>query len=95
MLFSNHAVVAGTDKKGDVLITFEIVGENDTNEIVIRSKVMRKYGEHITQLIKNVLMDYDIKSAKVDAQDFGAFDFAWTARLITAIERWNQKGVNQ
>lgn len=93
MNFSSKAVMAGTEKKGDVLITFEIISQSSDNEITVQSKVSKKYGEHIAELIETVLKSYKISGAKLEAQDFGAFDFAWKARIITAIERWNRKEV--
>ena len=91
MNISEKAITVGTDGKGDVQIFFEVCGKQVKNEIVVESKVWKKYGEHIGTLIESVLAEHDLTGVRMVAKDTGALDFTWKARLETAIMRWKAR----
>lgn len=95
MNFSEKTVVAGTDKKGDVRLMFEVFPNQSENKIVIESKMLSKYGNKIQSVIKQILQQYKIMGVCLHAIDQGAFDFTWKARLETAILRWQTKEVRK
>lgn len=95
MEFSEKAVVAGTDKKGDVRLTLEVFPNQSENKIVIESKVLAKYGKQIELVINKMLEQYKLAGVYLHAIDQGAFDFTWKARLETAILRWQTKVVSK
>ena len=85
MEFSDKAVKAGSDSKGDLLVTLELCG---TERIIeINSKVAKKFGNSILVEVNNVLDAFAIQGAKVQVDDLGAFAFAVKARLETACKR--------
>lgn len=85
MEFTDKAVMCGTDKKGDLLVTLELSGTG--RDIDIRSKVEKKFGEAIQEDVLAMLDAYAIKDVKVRIEDLGALDFAIKARVETAIRR--------
>lgn len=85
MEFTDKAVRAGSDVKGDLLVTMELGGQG--RKIEINSKVAKKFGASIEQEVNKVLDNYKIADAKVQINDLGAFAFAVTARLQTACKR--------
>ncbi len=91
MDFTDKCVTAGTDKKEDVFIRFEIVPEQTENEIQIESKVAAKYGDHIQALVEDMLNKHGLTGVRLAASDLGALDFAWKARIETAILRWQKQ----
>jgi citrate lyase subunit gamma (acyl carrier protein) len=85
MEFTDNAVKAGSDAKGDLLVTLELIGAK--REIEIESKVSKKFGQAIQDAVEELLDKYAIAGAKVLVQDLGALDFAVKARTETAIKR--------
>ncbi|MCH3915850.1 MAG: citrate lyase acyl carrier protein [Acidaminococcaceae bacterium] len=85
MEFTANAVKAGSDVKGDLLVTLELAG--NTRKIEIESKVAKKFGPAIREDVNLMLDKYKIAGAKVFVQDLSALDFAVKARVETAIKR--------
>lgn len=85
MDFTDKAIKAGSDVKGDLLVTLELVGT--VREIEIESKVAKKFGAAIQEDVNAMLDKYNLEGAKVLVQDLGALDFAVKARIETAIKR--------
>lgn len=85
MEFTEKAVKCGTDKKGDLQVTLELVSSK--REIEIHSKVEKKFGEAIRADVEEMLDLYKITAVKVLVEDLGALDFAVKARMETAIKR--------
>lgn len=85
MEFTDKAVKAGSNDKGDLLVTLELTGT--MREIEIESKVVKKFGEAIKEDVNCILDKYKIEGAKVLVQDSSALDFAVKARVETAIKR--------
>lgn len=86
MFFSGHQVTAGSENKGDVFITLELTSQGK-RELELTSKVMSKYGDSIIASVEETLNKFDIKTAKVVINDYGALDFVIRARVETAIKR--------
>ncbi|MDD3191200.1 MAG: citrate lyase acyl carrier protein [Bacilli bacterium] len=80
--------VAGTEESNDVKIT---VKYSDEIEIHIESIVYEFYGEQIEKTIRNTLQEMGIEKLYVLCQDKGALDYTIRSRLITAINRMNEK----
>lgn len=85
MDFTDKAIKAGSDAKGDLLVTLELVDK--VRVIEIESKVAKKFGEAIKEDVNAMLDKYKIEGAKVLIQDMSALDFAVKARVETAIKR--------
>ena len=86
MEFTQKAVKAGSDTKGDVLVTLELT-ECGGRELEIHSKVEKMYSNAIEADVVSMLDAYEIANVKVLVNDLGAFDFAIKARTETAIKR--------
>lgn len=75
----------GNEKDSDVVITVDL---NVTGiEIVVESKLKKMFGKLMEKAVRDVLLEMNIKNAKVLVQDFGALDFVIKARTRTAIRR--------
>ena len=76
---------AGTLESGDILIEVEpAAGET---EILLRSSVMRLYGQQIRAALLQTLEELDLQGVQLTAQDKGALDCTIKARLQTAVAR--------
>ena len=78
--------MAGTTESSDILITLR---PNPAGGIVIdlKSDVMTTFGDAIEATLREVLADFGVKNALVNAIDKGALDFAIRARMQCAICR--------
>ena len=78
--------MAGTTESSDVMITLR---PNPEGGIVIdlKSDVMTTFGDAIEATLREVLADFGVKNALVNAIDKGALDFAIRARMQCAICR--------
>ena len=83
---------AGTIESSDIQGTLSPVAEGSGIQIELVSPTFQQYGKHISQMIEKTLLSFDIKDAKVFANDKGALDCTILARLTTAIERATKKG---
>jgi citrate lyase subunit gamma (acyl carrier protein) len=80
-----NTAVAGTLESSDLQVT---ISSNARGiDIDLDSQVIKQYGGHIEELIKEILADYNITKAKVKVVDRGALDCTIKARVITAINR--------
>lgn len=80
----NNPSKAGTYESNDIMI---MLFPNEGLEIELESNVLETFGDHIKQLIQDILQAYNLTDVKVKAIDKGALDCTIRARLITAIER--------
>lgn len=80
--------VAGSIESNDCLMT---VIESDKLEINITSIVDSFFHDQIKKVIEDSLEELNIKNVKVTCQDKGALDYTIKARLITAINRMEEK----
>ena len=76
---------AGTLESGDILI--EVEPTQGETEILLRSSVMRLYGQQIREVLLLTLAELDLQGVLLAAQDKGALDCTIKARLLTAIAR--------
>ena len=76
---------AGTDEKGDVVVTVEPC-ENGL-QLQIKSVVMNQFGAAIEASVREVLEDMGVKNAVVTIADRGALDCVLRARVETAVLR--------
>ncbi len=75
----------GNEKDSDVVITVDL---NVTGiEIVVESKLKKMFGKLMEKAVRDVLLEMNIKNAKVLVQDFGALDFVIRGRVRTAVRR--------
>lgn len=78
--------MAGTTESSDILITLR---PNPEGGIVIdlKSDVKALFGDAIEATMREVLDEFQVKNAMVNAVDKGALDFAIRARMQCAICR--------
>jgi len=86
MFFSGREVTAGSENKGDVFVTLELVSQGES-KVELTSKVISKYGDSIKSSIEETLNKFGINAAKILVNDYGALDFVIRARVETAIKR--------
>lgn len=80
----NRVAKAGTYESNDIMI---FLYPNDNLVIELESNVEELFGDHIKQLIHEILEEQGLTQVRVQAVDHGALDFTIRARLLTAIER--------
>jgi citrate lyase subunit gamma (acyl carrier protein) len=78
---------AGTVESSDILIALEPAATQAGIQIDLATPTMKQYGNHIRELICQILMSHGIESVIVHATDKGALDYTIAARLTTAIGR--------
>ncbi|MBF4695293.1 citrate lyase acyl carrier protein [Fusibacter ferrireducens] len=78
---------AGTMDSCDINIRLENNPLGTTNEIHLKSIVEKQYGDHIRNLISQVIDKYGLESVVVNAVDRGALDCTIKARVESAIQR--------
>lgn len=81
-----QTAVAGSLESSDLMIT---VSPNDEQTITVTldSSVEKQFGNHIRQLIHQILVNLKVTAAKVEAVDKGALDCTIQARTIAAVHR--------
>lgn len=81
--------MCGSMESNDCIIT---VRENsqDENHIYINSIVDDFFHVQIEEVIKEVLEEKKISGVDIECNDKGALDFTIRARLLTAIDRYNE-----
>lgn len=77
---------AGTLESSDVLISVRTNPENRI-DIKLKSIVEKRFGRHIEQLVRDILIEMQVGSAIVDVDDRSALDCVIRARLETALYR--------
>ncbi|KAF1682059.1 citrate lyase acyl carrier protein [Veillonella sp. R32] len=85
MIFTNKAITVGSENKGDVSITLELIGT--TRDIEIKSKLSPKFNASIQATINYTLDIFKISGIKLLIIDQGTYNFAIKARLETALKR--------
>lgn len=78
---------AGTMDSCDINIRLDNNLLSNTNEIHLKSVVEKQYGEHIKNLISQVIDKYGLEGVVVNAVDRGALDCTIKARVESAIQR--------
>ncbi len=76
----------GKGIRSDCMVSVEIT-DNGGHEIRVESKVKAMFGNSILKLCTDVLQYFEIESAKVVIEDFGALPLVITARLEAAIKK--------
>lgn len=76
---------AGTLESSDAYV--ELEPGNGKIEIQLDSVVERQFGDHIRQVVMEVLQAQGVTSARVKLVDRGALDCVIRARVETAVER--------
>lgn len=79
--------VAGSDKKGDVIVRVEPLEQGNGLQLNITSRAMRKYGPHIESVVRGEIAKWRVTDAAITIADHGALDFALKARVETALRR--------
>ena len=77
---------SGPKVRSDCRISLELC-TNGGIEISLISKVMSMYGRSIKQLVKEMLIFFEIENARVKVEDKGALPFVIMARLEAAIRK--------
>lgn len=77
--------MAGTLESSDVQVILS--PGKDGIVIDLESQVMEQFGNHIKQVIQEVLNSYEITEAMVKVMDKGALDCVIKARVTAAIHR--------
>ena len=78
--------MAGTLESSDIQITLRPNPGNGI-QIALKSDVMNMFGESIKATIQQVLSEFGVQDALVDANDKGALDFVIRARMECAVCR--------
>lgn len=86
MVFIGHEIVAGSNNKGDAMVTLKLT-KSEGLKIELVSKFLVKYGETMDKSIRDVLGEANIANACIRLEDYGALDFVIKARVETAVKR--------
>ena len=81
--------MCGSMESNDCIITIKDNNQNKNN-IMINSIVDDFFHQQIEGVIKSVLDEKNIKGVDIECNDKGALDFTIKARLLTAIDRYNE-----
>ena len=81
--------MCGSMESNDCIITIKD-NESGKNSIVINSIVDDFFHKQIEQVILNVLDEKKLNGVDVECNDKGALDFTIRARMLTAIDRYNE-----
>jgi citrate lyase subunit gamma (acyl carrier protein) len=78
--------IAGTLESNDVLITLS-PSSNNKVEIDLNSIVKKQFGDRIEEIVREMLVEFNIEEGNIKIQDMGALDCTIKARIETAILR--------
>ncbi len=78
------AGVAGSDAKGDCLISVEPAG---SLQISVVTKAEMLVASGIESVVRDVLARYELPDVSVHLQDFGSLDYVLSARMETALRK--------
>lgn len=78
---------AGTEKKGDIIVTVSPRDPGTGIQIVLTSPVEKKYDQQIRASLTEVLAQYEVTDAQVTAVDKSAWDYVIRARAEAAVIR--------
>jgi len=70
----------GNHKKSDVVVTMNKNYGNE-NQVVIRSKYHKLFGENIAKTVDGFIKKNDIKGVDITIEDYGAWEYTLLARL--------------
>lgn len=87
-----NKITVGSIESGDLMITLEPTTKLGI-EIILESNFVKQYGNEIKTIITNELKKSNIEQVKVIVVDQGAIPAVIKARIITAINRANNKDV--
>lgn len=85
-----NKIIVGSIESGDIMITLE-PNTKKTIEIILESIFIKQYGDEIKSIISNELIKNNINQIRVLVTDQGALPPVIKARIITAINRANNK----
>lgn len=77
--------VAGSFESSDVFV--EVAPKTNGIEIEVQSVVYQQFGKAIEKTVRDVLNEFEVKSAAVKLTDHGALDCTIRARVETALKR--------
>jgi len=77
--------LAGTQESSDLMV--KIAPADGELEIVIRSEVMKQFGDQIRQVVEETLRALDVRQGLIIIEDKGALDCVIRARLQGALLR--------
>ncbi|MRS89624.1 citrate lyase acyl carrier protein [Enterobacteriaceae bacterium RIT714] len=77
--------LAGTQESSDLMV--KIAPADGELEIVIRSEVIKQFGEQIRQVVDETLRGMDVRQGLIIVEDKGALDCVIRARLQSALLR--------
>lgn len=77
--------LAGTLESSDLMV--KIAPAGDGLEVVIRSEVIKQFGDQIRQVVHSTLRDMQVHQGLIIIEDKGALDCVIRARLQSAILR--------
>lgn len=78
---------AGTVESSDILVSIAPADDGAGISIDLESATLQQFGEHIRNLITQIVQEAGIQDAVVHANDKGAVDFVVMARVKAAIIR--------
>jgi len=78
---------AGKATKDDIFVLAKPLPKDGGVGISLSSKVLKLYGDRITETIEQKLNDLGVKDVQVTVDDYGALDYVIKARVETAIRR--------
>lgn len=81
--------MCGSMESNDCIITIKENG-SENNNINIFSIVDDFFHKQIKKVIEDVLLEKKLNGVDVECNDKGALDFTIRARMITAIDRFNE-----
>ncbi|MCK1341566.1 citrate lyase subunit gamma (acyl carrier protein) [Bradyrhizobium sp. LB7.2] len=78
--------IAGTLESSDVLVKVAPT-EKGTREVVLRSEVIKQFGEQIKQVVTDALDKLSVSAGSIVIEDKGALDCVIRARVQAAVLR--------
>lgn len=81
------AAQAGTFESSDVIVLIEPLPDKSGRKIEISSSVMQQFGESFTEIVIDLLDQFEMTDIHLIAKDKGALEPTIKARLETAIKR--------
>ena len=81
------AAQAGTFESSDVIVLIEPLPDKSVRKIEISSSVMQQFGESFTEIVIDLLDQFEMTDIHLIAKDKGALEPTIKARLETAIKR--------
>ncbi|AFM39735.1 citrate lyase acyl carrier protein [Desulfosporosinus acidiphilus SJ4] len=84
----NKTAQAGAIESSDVLVTVAPNPEGGIKvELETKRVIQKQFGKQIEKVILETVKQKGIDNALIKAQDKGALDYTYRARVLTALER--------